>query len=69
MKGKDRGAQANSLSQNKSSGISRGNHKSRPLDNQRPHGFQESFSISDDGKAAPSQMFKKPMGFVKKTRT
>ena len=33
MKGKDRGAQANSLSQNKSTAISRGNHKNRPIDN------------------------------------
>ena len=29
----------------------------------------ESFSISDDGKQSATLNFKKPMGFVKKTRT
>lgn len=38
------------------------------MDNLRA-GAMDSFSISDDGKQSTNLTFKKPMGFVKKTRT
>ena len=38
------------------------------MDNLRANAI-DSFSISDDGKQSTNMNFKKPMGFVKKTRT
>ena len=45
------------------------NQKSKgPIENIRTSAV-DSFSISDDGKSSANMTFKKPMGFVKKTRT
>ena len=45
------------------------NAKSKgPIDNIRSSAI-DSFSVSDDGKQSANMTFKKPMGFVKKTRT
>ena len=45
------------------------NQKSKgPIENIRTSAI-DSFSISDDGKSSANMTFKKPMGFVKKTRT